>query len=112
MTRIYVASRYSAPTQEERLLNVERAAAVGIRLLRKGYQPLVPIMSHYLDEFASLTGDPIEYERWMNWALTWVKQCEAVLVISMSPGVEREIECALEHKIPVYYSITELPPPR
>lgn len=111
-SRIYLASRYSASTRERRVLNVERAMAVGAILLRKGYQPLVPVISHYLDEFANLTGDPISYNRWMEWALTWVKQCEAVLVISMSPGVEREIECALENKIPIFYSISELPPPQ
>jgi hypothetical protein len=30
----------------------------------------------------------------------------------MSPGVETEIEFALKNKIPVYYSVQELPPPQ
>lgn len=114
MRRVYLASPYTAPTLEQRVENVHQAMAVGARLMRMGYVPFVPILSHFLDEFAAENGGRFDYETWMEWALTWVAQCEAVLVIwyGISPGVEREIEFALENKIPVYYSVQELPEPR
>ncbi len=113
MKRIYLASPYSAPDRDDRKRNVDRAMRVGLDLLDAGYQPFVPILSHYWDEFASyFCNREVSYERWMEWALTWVAQCEAVLVLGISPGVEREIEFAHEHKIPVYYSVQELPKPR
>jgi hypothetical protein len=110
--RVYVASPYSAPSLEQRIENVSRACDAGSQLMRLGYQPFIPVLSHYLDEFAAENGGRFDWDRWMEWALTWVAQCEAVLVLGISHGVVLEIECAHEKKIPVYYSIQELPKPK
>jgi hypothetical protein len=110
--RIYVAHPFTAPSAKERYSNVYRSLEVATDLLEKGYQPFVPLLSAFWDQYANGVQRPVSYERWLEWDLHWLLQCDALLVLGISPGVEREIECALENKIPVYYSIAELPPPR
>jgi hypothetical protein len=110
--RIYLACPYSAPTAEERLENTRHAMTVGLELLHRGYQPFVALLSHFWDEHAAAVDLPVTYARWLEWDLCWLAQCDAILVLGMSPGVETEIEFALKNKIPVYYSVQELPPPQ
>ena len=108
-SKIYVAGRYSAPAEMEREFNVETAKRVGVLLEQKGHHAIVPHLSHYLDLQAKAMGVEIPYEDWIRHGLEQLSMCDAMLVISESPGVKREIEFAEEHHIPFYYRIEDIP---
>lgn len=105
---VYVSGKYTAPTEIERNFNVETALRVGVLLEREGHHAVVPHLSHYLDIQAQAMDVKIGYETWMERCLFQLSGCEAMLVISESPGVKREIEFAEKHNIPVYYRIEDI----
>lgn len=106
---VYVSGKYSAPTEKERQGNTNLAVAAGVELEKRGYHAIIPHLSHYLDIRAKETGIVIDYETWMHHSLFLLSVCDAMLVISDSPGVQREIEFAKRHKIPIYYYTENIP---
>lgn len=106
--RVYLASPYSAPTHAERLANVERAMAAAIQLIRHGYLPLQPLLTHYFDEWATAQGETIHYETYLDICLAWVDVADALLFLASSPGADRERARAIELGIPVFTSVTDL----
>ncbi len=98
--KCYVAGPYSsAPTE-----NTHAAIAAGDQLLRMGYVPFIPHLSHYWD-----AQHPHDYADWLDWCLEWVKVCDAVLRLpGDSPGADDECEMAYGLDIPVFHSIEEL----
>ena len=107
---VYVSGRYSAGSKIERDFNVETAQRVGVLLEQKGFHAVVPHLSHYIDIQAKCMGVDISYEKWIEHGLEQLSMCDAMLVISESPGVKREIEFANKHQIPIYYRIEDIKP--
>ena len=98
--RIYIAGPYS-PDPEA---NTLAAIAAGDQLLRMGYVPFIPHLSHYWD-----AQHPHPYDVWLDWCLEWVKCCDAVLRLpGESPGADVECELAYGLDIPVFHSIAQL----
>lgn len=99
---VYLASPYS------RYANKLDAVAVQIdtfAILRDlGYQPIAPLLSHYIDELY-----PATYERWLEWCLAMVRVCDVVLRLpGESVGADREVAEARRLGKPVVHSIDEL----
>lgn len=102
MTRIYVAGPY---TSGDVAVNVATAINYADLLLRRGFNPFVPHLSHF---WHYRHAHP--YEVWMEWCLEWVRQCDAVLRIpGLSNGADREVAYADKLQIPVFYNIDDLP---
>lgn len=100
---VYVACPYSAPTEEGRLANVQVAIEAGRQLMDLGHQPFVPTLSHYLDP----DGTRHSWERWMEWCLCFLPNCDALLLLGSSKGCLMERDWANHLNIPIYNSVDE-----
>lgn len=105
--RVYVAGPLS---KGDRMGNVRAAIDAGQELIELGYAPLVPHLSHYMDET-----DALGHDTWLAVDLPWVDVCDALLRLpGESVGADMEVARAESIGIPVYYGIEELEsnPPR
>lgn len=101
MKRIYLASPY---TTGDVAVNVKVQLDAYNELLELGYAPFAPCMAHF-----NHMAHPQSYETWMKIDLEWLSVCDALLRLpGLSPGADREIKYAEEHKIPVFYSFQAL----
>ena len=107
--KIYIAGPYSAPTEIERLGNVAVAMAVGLKVFKKGHIPFIPHLTHYVDLFAKANAIPMEYQDYMHWDDVWLKECDAILVISESPGVRTEMKEAQRLGLQFFSNVSEIP---
>lgn len=99
--KVYVAGPY---TKGDPLDNTLTAIDAADKLLRLGYVPFIPHLSHFWDE-----RHPHEYQTWIDWCLEWVKCCDAILRLpGESKGADIETELAFGIDIPVFHSIEEL----
>jgi hypothetical protein len=101
--KVYLSSPYSAPTEKERLETVYAAIEAGRYLMALGHQPFVPVLSHWMDP----QGDLFEYDRWIEWCLCWLPDCDALLVLGDSKGCSMEANLAWDLQLPVYHSLDE-----
>lgn len=99
--RVYVAGPYTKP---DPVLNTKAAILLGHQLLDRGYAPLIPHLTHYMEAVRSRP-----YEDWMQMDFEWVKAADAVLRMpGESSGADREVTLAKSLSIPVFYSLEEL----
>jgi hypothetical protein len=99
--RVYIAGPLS---QGYRNHNVAVAMAATRELVRLGYAPFCPHLSHFVD----LT-DALGYDNWLDVDLAWVVCADAVLRLpGTSNGADMETARAKECGIPVYGSIDDL----
>lgn len=110
MKKIYIAGKYSGLTKGIREDNTIDAMKVWWQLIDRGFIPFCPHLTHFLTKdnstFEMTRSPPAEF--WYEYDLQWLKCCDAVIVISYSEGVRREIECAGKIGIPVFYNIEEI----
>ena len=106
MRRIYVAGPYSASDARKVRQNVDKAIEVGCALIRKGWAPFIPHLTHYI--WMHPDGD-FSYETWTEIDMEWVRTSQALYYISQSPGADKELEEALKLGHPVYRSLEEVP---
>jgi hypothetical protein len=98
---VYVAGPYSKGDQVE---NVRIAVQAGEELIKSGYTPLIPHLSHLWHLIS-----PHPYEFWIDLDSHYLLRCDAVLRLPReSAGADKEVELAKSKWIPVYYSIQEL----
>ena len=98
--RVYIASPYSLG---DPVRNVRNSLLAADRLVVLGHTPFVPLLSHFWHFFS-----PKDYETWMRMDLEWVAVCDALIRLEgESAGADREMQEALDHDIPVFYSLTE-----
>lgn len=102
MKTVYLAGPYS----DDPKLNTERAILYGDKLLMLGFAPFIPHLCHFWEERF-----PHAYETWMAYCAAWIPKCDAVLVWGpspMSPGTQRDVAVADEHKVPTFFSVHDL----
>ena len=98
VTRVYVAGPYTANPEACTTM----AIAVGDVLLKRGYAPFVPHLSHYWDEMIHNN-----YEAWMRLDFAWVRSADVLVRIpGESSGADREVELAQELGIPILFLST------
>jgi hypothetical protein len=99
--KIYIASAY---TKGDTAVNVKAQLDCVDILMDLGCTPFAPLYSH----FQHMT-HPRPYTDWVEFDLEWVPVCDALLRLpGESPGADGEVRCAIEHDIPVFYSIEDL----
>ena len=106
MRRIYVAGPYTASDARLVRQNVDKAIEVGCALIRKGWSPFIPHLTHYI--WMHPDGD-FQYETWMEMDQVWLDCCAALFYISPSPGADIERDYAYKHGKPVYRTLEEVP---
>ena len=95
--RIYIAGPYTGGDVAQ---NVRNALTVGNELLKLGFAPYVPHLSHFWHMLY-----PHAYEKWLELDFAWIDACHALLRIAgISPGASREVEYADLLKIPVFHT--------
>lgn len=100
-TRVYVAGPISIGDQA---VNVRNAILAASELLRRGYAPYCPHLTHYWQ-----TVRPHSYETWIALDFEWLPLCDlAVRLPGESKGADREVEFARKRHIPVYCSVSAL----
>ena len=103
MIKVYIASPY---TLGDVAVNVKLQLDTVDILMNLGFAPFAPLYSHFQH-----MAHPRPYQDWIDVDLEWVLACDCMLRIGgKSSGAEGEVDLALKHGIPVYYSIEELFP--
>lgn len=87
------------------LQNVHAMCRVASILRKKGHVPFTPA----LDLLLGVVGGDWEEEDYRGMTTEFIKVCDAVVVISLSWGVERDLETAREHGLLIYNSVEEVP---
>jgi hypothetical protein len=104
---IGVAGKYSADTAGERQKNLDAMNAAAALLLEKGHVPLIGINAALpVVEKANIAD---RYKGIMDISLAVIERCEALLMISESPGANAERDLIAAKGLPVFYSIEEVP---
>lgn len=105
--RIYVSGPLSRGSRER---NVRIAVAVGLDLIKAGFAPLVPHLTHFMD-----ATDAMGHQIWLDVDLPWVDVCDGLLRIpGESVGADMEVARAQKLGLPIYTcvrEVTESPPP-
>ena len=105
---IAVAGPYSADTPEERQLNLDAMNEAAAGVMRRGHIPVIGVNAA-LPVVARLGAEANRYEAMMAISLALVDQCDAILVIGESAGVNRERELVRAKGLPVYRALEEIP---
>ena len=87
------------------LQNVHEMCRAASIVRKKGHVPFTPV----LDLLLGVVGDDWEEEDYRGLTTEFIKVCEAVVVISRSWGVERDLETARQYKCIIYNSLEEVP---
>lgn len=104
--KIYIAGPYTGKDARETQLNVNRAIETFCLLLREGFIPFLPHLTHYV--WMHPEGD-FPYEKWLEYDLHWVDVCDAVYRMpGDSNGADGEVRRAKELGKSVYYDLTHL----
>lgn len=106
---MFIASAYSHPLPSVREMNVRRSLEAAVHLIHKGHEPFAPLLSHYTDLVATSMGQPVCYERWLQWTMSYLRACDAILVLGSSPGADRELIRAMELGLTVYERVEDVP---
>jgi len=110
--KIYVAYRYSADNVLDVLHNIGKAVEVGRQIAKLGHSPFVPHLDCLLAIFDYKNELPLSY--YYNCSMDWLKASDALYVIDEndlinSKGVAAEWKCANDVKLPVYFSLDQIP---
>ncbi len=101
MKKVYISSKYSEGDKDT---NVQAQVTAGNLLIDRGFNPFVPLLTHYLDK-----DQPRPYNYWLGALIEWLKLCDCLLRLEgASPGADIEVMMAKRLGIPVFYSIEEL----
>lgn len=100
-TRVYVAGPY---TKGDVALNVKEAVRASDELLKLGYAPYCPHLTHFWHMLFEH-----EYQTWLDLDNEWVTCCDALLRIpGESSGADKEVALAESLGLPVFFSVGEL----
>lgn len=110
---IYIAGRYNAPTDGQRLFNTDKAIDTGIAVMKKGHYCLVPHLTHYIEKRMDYNGEPPrENSFWYDFDNKIIPKCDALLMTEasgVSMGADMEVALAKKLGIKVYHNIQEIP---
>ncbi len=91
---------------EERLVNVQRAIAVFLRIVEMGFAPVLPALTEYVE---IVSGQRLPHEIWMEIDMPWVRKSDILYRMDgASTGADMEVVEARRHGIPVVFSLEEL----
>lgn len=104
---IAVAGPYSADTEEKMQANLNTMNDACAEVYKKGHIPVVGVNNAL--PVVNRLNDCNRYEAIMKISLAVVERCDAILIIGSSPGALKEKNLFVGKKLPVYYSVNEIP---
>jgi len=105
---IGVAGPYSAPTEEQRIANLDAMNRAAATLLEMGHIPLIGI--HAALPIVDNANVPDRYKAIMDISMAVIDKCDALLLLAESRGANMERDLILSKGLPVYRSLEEIPP--
>ena len=111
--RVYIAGALSSREDRSRdpsavvvdyLANVSKMCKVASEVRKLGHYPYVPA----LDILLGIINGDWQEEDYRRVGMAFLAVCDAVLVISQSYGVWKEVERAKELGIPIYENIADI----
>ena len=109
MLRVYIAGPYSATDVLTVFENMRRGMVLATQARQFGFAPFCPWMD-FMYYFVNI-GKPFDLENCYEYSLAWLKVSDCVLFTDnwkQSPGAIKEYNYAIEEKIPVFYSLSDL----
>ena len=115
--RLYIAGALSSKEKNDRtpsqvvvdyIQNVNKMCKVASEVRRKGHYPFVPALDFLL---GAINGDWAE-EEYRGIGMSFLEVCDGILVISMSWGVQQELDLAEKLGLKIYHSVDEIPDER
>lgn len=99
--KVYIASAYTIGDTNS---NVRKHLEVSDKLIKSGFIPFAPLLFTFQDLLF-----PQDYETWMKIDFEWIRVCDCLLRLEgESVGADREVACAKENNIPVFYKIEDV----
>jgi hypothetical protein len=106
---IGVAGPYSAPTAEQKKQIQDAMNKAAAEIFKLGHIPFIGInVSVPVVEQMSFKTEEERYAAIMKISLALIDQCDALLVIGESRGVQMEKELILKKGLKVYYHLSEI----
>jgi nucleoside 2-deoxyribosyltransferase len=100
MIAVYIAGPL---TTGDMMANIRLAVRAAARVQAAGMAPYVPHLSAFSEMIAL---ESASYEAWMALDFEMLSRCDCLLRVGLdSRGADREVEFAIEHGIPVFYSV-------
>ncbi len=110
---IYVAGKYNAPTDGERLRNTNKAIDVGIELINKGHYALIPHLTHWIEKRMDYNGEPPrENAYWYKFDNKIMPKMDAFIKICKdgeSVGADAEEALARKLGIKIFNKVGDIP---
>jgi len=106
---VYVAYPYGRSrnlSQNLININVQASIEIGRRLIAKGHVPMIPNLYHFVHDGWSQSPDE---DIWFAIASGWIQRCDALFYGGSSIGTNTERKIAFGLRLPIYYSIDEVP---
>lgn len=93
-TKVYVAGPMRLGNRYD---NIHLGIVTGRELVRRGYAPLIPHLTHFVDP-----DDSLGWEPWLEVDEAWLQHADVLLRLpGESAGADREVEFCLDYGIPV-----------
>lgn len=111
---IYVAGKYNAKSDGERLRNTNKAIDMGIKIYTlKGHYPHIPHLTHWIEKRMDYNGElPRENDFWYKFDNMILPKCDGFIKISEdgeSTGADAEEKLAKELKLKIFKSFGDIP---
>ena len=110
---IYIAGKYGATTDGERLKNTNKAIDMAIAVYKKGHYPLVPHLTHWIEKRMDYNGEPPrENSYWYGFDNLIIPKCDGILRIcdeGVSKGADAELKLATSLHLHVFDSFEDIP---
>lgn len=103
---IGVAGPYSAETDEQQKINLDKMNKAAAKLLELGHVPIIGMNAALPVLNQANVKDT--YKCIMDISLAVISSCEGLLLLAESPGANKERDLILSMGKPVYYSIDEI----
>ena len=104
---IMVAGPYTAGTEEQREINLDRLNQAAALVLATGHIPIIGVNAALPVAVQPGVSDP--RKTIMDISLALAERCDAILMVAESPGANREREVIERKGRPVYYRIEDVP---
>ena len=110
---IYVAGKYNASTDGERLKNTNKAIDAGIKIINKGHYAHIPHLTHWIEKRMDYIGEPPrENSFWYVFDNKIMPVMEGFIKISKdgeSTGADAEELLAKKLGLKIFESLEEIP---
>jgi hypothetical protein len=113
---IMVAGPYSAQSVAQRRANLLRLQQAALAVRERGHIPVIgenlglPMVIDLAEPLAE-SPTPSRAKEWIQQlSLDLAARCDAVLLLSSSPGADREVQAVLDHGGRLFYAVEEIPP--